>query len=108
MAGCARSGRPQPLSPPIPSQRTDRAPWTAPELLLVDLPAGRRLLLANVRLALPPIVTKAVNPSDAIDVRAGYRARQEQFRRLARLLETTVAREAAISVTLGGDFNAPA
>jgi endonuclease/exonuclease/phosphatase (EEP) superfamily protein YafD len=81
-------------------------PWMAPQLLLADLPADRRVLLVNVRLVLPAIVIAAAS-GDLPSLAEAHAERVAQFTRLAALVERTARRENATSVILAGDFNTP-
>ena len=82
-------------------------PWTAPQLLVVTLPNGNRLLVANVRLVLPAIVVSVASLGDFGNVVRGHRDRVDQFPRLVELLRTAAARHDADAILLAGDFNTP-
>jgi endonuclease/exonuclease/phosphatase (EEP) superfamily protein YafD len=89
----------------LPTERV--GPWTEPQLLLVSLPNGQRLLVANVRLVLPSIVVSIASFGDFGSVLRGHRERLEQFPRLAALLRSSAARVDADAIVLAGDFNTP-
>jgi len=91
---------------PLPTGRV--GPWIEPQLLRVSIPTLERpLLLANVRLVLPSIVTWAAGGFDG-NPRQGYETRTSQYQLLAALLEETRVSEGLDTVVLAGDFNAPA
>ena len=81
-------------------------PWTEPQLLLVEI-KGKKVLLANVRLLLPSAVIQIVSPFEE-DPIENYRARIEQYDRLAKLLQSTAKETGVHSIILAGDFNVPA
>jgi endonuclease/exonuclease/phosphatase (EEP) superfamily protein YafD len=83
-------------------------PWQDPQLLLAELPHGRHLLVANVRLMLPAPVFEAAHPLDALRGRDYHRQRVRQFPALARLLSETAQKHHPDAVLLAGDFNSPA
>jgi endonuclease/exonuclease/phosphatase (EEP) superfamily protein YafD len=72
------------------------------------LPNGRRIIIVNVRLALPSLVSSLASLGSGIPLDYGYRSRMEQFPRLARLIQESQRRHKTQSVILAGDFNAPA
>lgn len=82
-------------------------PWTQPQLIVVTLPNGQRVLLASVRLVLPSIVVSVASLGDFENVAEGHRERLDQFPRLASLLRTAAVRHHANAIILGGDFNTP-
>jgi hypothetical protein len=88
-------------------ESTKVGPWTAPQLLVVALPNGQRLLVANVRLVLPSTVVSVASLSDFGNVTRGHHERVEQFARLAALLRTTAAVQGVGAIVLAGDFNTP-
>jgi endonuclease/exonuclease/phosphatase (EEP) superfamily protein YafD len=84
-------------------------PWTDPQVLRVDLPGGRRLVVVNVRLMLPAFVVAAASferPSLAA-LREAHARRLAQFPQLRDLLRETLALEGTTSAILCGDFNTP-
>jgi vancomycin resistance protein VanJ len=89
---------------PVPSAPV--GPWTPPQLALVTTKAGKRLLIANVRLVLPtPIVQVASFPHVAGAFVAN--TRQNQFPKLAALLRDAAGRHEVDAIVLAGDFNTP-
>lgn len=76
-------------------------------LLVVALPGGQRLLVANVRLTLPSVVISVATLSDFGNAVRGHRERLDQFPRLVALLRTTAAAHRADAILLAGDFNTP-
>jgi endonuclease/exonuclease/phosphatase (EEP) superfamily protein YafD len=94
---------------PLTSLKTQRAgPWQEPLLAETVLPRGQRILLVNVRLALPSLVSTLASLASLSRPDYGYRERVEQFPRLAQLIATTQRERGLRSVILAGDFNAPA
>jgi endonuclease/exonuclease/phosphatase (EEP) superfamily protein YafD len=92
---------------PVRALRTERVgPWTEPQVLLAELPGGRRLILVNVRLVLPAVVI-TVAAGDWRALRPAHDERVGQFARLTALVQRTMAEQATRSVVLGGDFNCP-
>lgn len=81
-------------------------PWTEPQLLLTEI-RGKKILIANVRMMLPSVVIQLVNPFGESPTE-NYRARVEQYQKLATLLERTAATVDADAILLAGDFNVPA
>jgi endonuclease/exonuclease/phosphatase (EEP) superfamily protein YafD len=81
-------------------------PWTEPLLVLVSLPDGCGIVVANVRLVLPSVVTWIADGFRG-DPRDRHAARVGQFEALARLLDESVHYSAAGAVLLCGDFNSP-
>jgi endonuclease/exonuclease/phosphatase family metal-dependent hydrolase len=83
-------------------------PWQEPLLALTALPNGRRIILANVRLAFPSIVVAVASFGSGLASDYGHRERIEQYQRLARLIEEAMRSHSTKSVVLAGDFNVPA
>lgn len=86
----------------LPSRQV--GPWSAPQVVEVDLPGDQIMVLINVRLMLPSLV---LNPwtRDGFELLAtANHERTKQFQNLAKLV-----RELEVSTTaplvLGGDFN---
>ena len=91
---------------PLPTKRV--GPWIEPQLLRVSIPRLEQpILLANVRLVLPSIVTWAAGGFDG-NPRQGYEVRTSQYQLLAALLEETRISQGLDTLILAGDFNAPA
>ncbi len=82
-------------------------PWVEPQVMLVELPRGRKLVVANVRLVLPSVVTWAADAFRG-SPRAGHEARVGQFPALAELVRATMRDTGAQSALVCGDFNSPA
>ena len=88
----------------LPTRRV--GPWTDPQVLLAELPGNRRLIVVNVRLMLPAIVTAAA-AGEWRSLRAAHRERVGQFRELAQLVRDTMNAQGTRSVLVAGDFNCP-
>ncbi|HXV61674.1 MAG TPA: endonuclease/exonuclease/phosphatase family protein [Vicinamibacteria bacterium] len=88
----------------LPTEKV--GPWSAPQLLLVDV-RGRKILVANVHLMLPAAVLQLVDPLEANPLE-NYRLRVGQFDRLASLIRSTAETTGAQGIILAGDFNTPA
>jgi endonuclease/exonuclease/phosphatase (EEP) superfamily protein YafD len=82
-------------------------PWTEPQVLVVTLPGGKRVLVVNVRLVLPSVVTWVADGFRG-SPRDGYERRVAQFPALARLIQDSSVAAGTRSVILCGDFNTPA
>jgi len=67
---------------------------------------SRRLLLVNVRLVLPALVTTAAT-GEWRALGPAHEERVAQFRRLVGLIERTMREQQTRSVVLAGDFNSP-
>jgi endonuclease/exonuclease/phosphatase (EEP) superfamily protein YafD len=81
-------------------------PWVAPLVTLVELPGGT-VVVVNVRLVLPSVVTWAASGFQD-SPRAGHQARTAQFPALADLVRATMRDTGARSALVCGDFNSPA
>lgn len=104
MGDCAALSR----YPIMPLDTEPIGPWEAPQLLRIDVPTSRVLLVANVRLMLPSL---ALNPLSAAARRrmiSDHASRRDQFRQLAALIDTRAREIGADHVILAGDFNTPA
>jgi Endonuclease/Exonuclease/phosphatase family len=82
-------------------------PWVQPQVMLVELPRGRKLVVVNVRLVLPSVVTWAADGFRG-SPRAGHEARVAQFPALAELVHATMRETSTHSALICGDFNSPA
>lgn len=82
-------------------------PWSPPILALAAIPAGGRLLVADVRLVLPAVVLEVASPDGAPGLREGHRRRVEQFARLADLVDRAATAHGVRAIVLCGDFNTP-
>lgn len=88
----------------LPTRRV--GPWQEPQVLRTSI-AGRRLILANVRLTLPAFVVAVATfepPSRLVQMHA---ERMGQFIHLRDLIAQTLKAESASSAVLCGDFNSP-
>jgi endonuclease/exonuclease/phosphatase (EEP) superfamily protein YafD len=94
--------------PALPLPTRSVGPWTEPQLLLVSPPGRARLLVVNVRLSLPSIVTWVAGGFRDSNPAEGHLRRVRQYARLAELVEEARAAARVESVMLLGDFNAPA
>jgi endonuclease/exonuclease/phosphatase (EEP) superfamily protein YafD len=81
-------------------------PWTDPQVLLLSH-EGRRMVVVNVRLVLPSIVTYVADGFRG-SPRAGFEKRVAQYPALAQLVRDAAAAAGTNTVVLCGDFNAPA
>jgi endonuclease/exonuclease/phosphatase (EEP) superfamily protein YafD len=91
----------------LPTRRV--GPWTEPQVLRLELPGGRRVVLVNVRLMLPAFVVAAASferPSLSA-LSAAHAQRVRQFVEIRDLLRETLDRERTASAILCGDFNTP-
>jgi endonuclease/exonuclease/phosphatase (EEP) superfamily protein YafD len=82
-------------------------PWAPPQIAVLGLPDGRRLLVVNVRLALPGVVLKIASPGDAIDLESAHATRIAQYARLASTVADTRRAQGGIPAVVCGDFNTP-
>lgn len=82
-------------------------PWSPPQMSLVTLTGGVRVLLVNVRLMLPSLVLSPLAPDARERLWAEHATRTEQIRRLAVGIEQAQAEYGAAHVILAGDFNTP-
>jgi endonuclease/exonuclease/phosphatase (EEP) superfamily protein YafD len=82
-------------------------PWVEPQVLLVALPQGSKLVVVNVRLVLPAVVTWTAGGFQG-SPREGHEARVGQFPALAELVRSTMRTTGARSALVCGDFNSPA
>jgi endonuclease/exonuclease/phosphatase (EEP) superfamily protein YafD len=82
--------------------------WQPPQLLLLTLPSGHRIVVCNVRLMLPSAVVALAGWDTGFDLEAAYAVRHEQYRRLAALLGKAMRSAGTGSAILAGDFNVPA
>lgn len=82
-------------------------PWTPPQVLSLDLPGNRCLVVVNVRLMLPSIVVAAANLEAPSGLGRLHHERVAQFEKLAQLLDDTLRAEGCESALLCGDFNTP-
>jgi endonuclease/exonuclease/phosphatase (EEP) superfamily protein YafD len=90
---------------PLPTRRV--GPWMEPQLLLVHPPERPPLIVANVRLVLPSIVTWVAGGATSSPVE-GHAERVAQYQRLATLLAEARSTTGVGRVLVLGDFNAPA
>jgi len=88
----------------LATERVDS--FTAPDLLLWEV-RGRRILVANLRLALPKVVLRAVRLLDPDSASQQYDSHRERAERLASLLSRTRTRVQPDAVIACGDFNLP-
>jgi hypothetical protein len=92
---------------PLTVQPTRKVgPWTEPQVMLVELPRGGKLVVVNVRLVLPSVVTWTADGFRG-SPRAGHEARVAQFPALAELVRATMRDTGARSALMCGDFNSP-
>jgi endonuclease/exonuclease/phosphatase (EEP) superfamily protein YafD len=89
----------------LPTRRI--GPWTDPQVLRLDLPAGRRVVLINVRLVLPSLVVAAASFERPARLFEAHVERVSQYPLLADLLRDTLRAEATRSAIVCGDFNTP-
>ncbi len=82
-------------------------PWAEPQLLLLHMASGARLLLANVRLMHPSPVLQLVDPLGQVP-RRNHRERLAQYVRLLDLVRETASHHDIADIVLAGDFNTPA
>ncbi len=83
-------------------------PWQEPLLAETVLPRGQRILVVNVRLALPALVSTLASLASLSRPDYGHRARIDQFPLLAQSIVAVQRERSLHSVILAGDFNAPA
>ena len=69
--------------------------------------AERKVLVANVRLMHPSVVSRLIDQRDQ-SVNENYQLRIQQYQKLAALLKATAQQTSAQAILLGGDFNVPA
>lgn len=89
----------------LPTRRL--GPWAEPQVLLLRLTSGRKLLLVNVRLMHPSPVLQLVDPLGQVPWR-NHRERLEQYSRLVELVRETAASHDVAGTIVAGDFNTPA
>jgi endonuclease/exonuclease/phosphatase (EEP) superfamily protein YafD len=82
-------------------------PWVEPQVMLVGLPRGRKLVVVNVRLVLPSVVTWVAGGFRG-NPRVGHDARVAQYPALAELVRATMRDTGTRSALVCGDFNSPA
>ncbi len=93
---------------PLSVQPTRKVgPWVEPQVLLLELPRGSKLVVVNVRLVLPAVVTWVAGGFQG-SPRYGHEARVAQFPALAELVHATMRSTGAQSALVCGDFNSPA
>ncbi len=89
----------------LPARRA--GPWSAPQLTLIELPGGKRLLVVNVRLMLPSLRLNLFSASARAHQASEHRARMLQFEQLADLIAEARDEHQPDAVILAGDFNTP-
>jgi endonuclease/exonuclease/phosphatase (EEP) superfamily protein YafD len=93
---------------PLEKLQTARVgPWGDPQVLVAQLPDGRRLLLVDVRLMHPALLVNPLTSRGRADLVARHSDRAEQFRKLTDLVASRHADANCDAAILAGDFNSP-
>jgi endonuclease/exonuclease/phosphatase family metal-dependent hydrolase len=88
----------------LPTKRV--GPWQEPQVLRTSI-AGRKVILVNVRLALPAFVVAVASLETPSRLVAMHGERMSQFVQLRDLVVQALRSEGTTSAVLCGDFNSP-
>ena len=91
---------------PLHAVESERiGPWEKPQLVIVELPNGKNIIAANVRLMLPALIINPLTESNRNLLIETHAARVAQFPALTALLRRVMTENNTATAILAGDFN---